>query len=627
MKFSMRAVGLPVLALATAPLLSPVASAFDISVSGFIRQEMAYKINNHQNIQNPNGNPLNGTKLTNAAVADPNACGLLDALASGACSAGLIPATLDKEENNLESDWNVFATRAEIEFNMNFTNNLSGVVKVRGYYQPDVFEDYGNPNLFGVNNHGNEATYLSISDDDYMIDLPSFYLDYAKGPLWVRVGNQQIAWGESLFFRVADIANGLDLRRHLFLDFGAEEYADERLSAPGIRASYILTEGWELEVFAQMFQPSVLPNRGSPYNLTPYPMTVDFEPGFDKVEDSINGGVRLQGQIGNLGVQFFAVSRHNPDPIFKLVPGGATAPPPLGGPLGPSGELVGSQPFYVEPTGDYGLNSWADWFGTTARAGLNGAQVLNNLIDEYGYLEDAFTMFSAFGITDGPGDPHFSTKEQGDIIVDTLVTAFGGGLQAGAEAIYASENVFGLGANYIFYAEPDSFLDQLVVRFEASYTPNKKFTNPGVTSNFIEEDEWVASLVFEKYHRFSDSFPATFFIFEWMHKSESDMLGRHLSGLGGDRGRLPTGGEANGGWDGLVFAFQQPFPNLTWRADLSVLYDLNGGYMIQPAVRYKPSGDWTIEAFANFIDASDNASIFLPMEWSDDVTVRVSYQF
>ena len=84
--------------------------------------------------------------------------------------------------------------------------------------------------------------------------------ELCQGPLWVRIGQQQIAWGEALFFRVADVANGLDLRRHLFLDFGAEEYSDERLSAPGIRASYAITEGWELEVFAQMFQLSVLPN-------------------------------------------------------------------------------------------------------------------------------------------------------------------------------------------------------------------------------------------------------------------------------------------------------------------------------------------------------------------------------
>jgi hypothetical protein len=322
------------------------------------------------------------------------------------------------------------------------------------------------------------------------------------------------------------------------------------------------------------------------------------------------------------------VSRHNPDPIFKLVPGGLSLPgSPLNGPLGPSGALVGTQPFTQDLSNEFGLNSLVDWFGSTGRAGLDGLKVLNNLVDEWPFLNDAFTVFSAFGLTDAPGDPHVSSLEKGNVIVDTLITGFGAALQAPGEAVYASENIFGAGFNYIFYDEPGSLLDQLVVRFEASYTPDKKFTDTGVSLNFIEEDEWVTSLILEKYQRFSESFPATFFIFEWMHKSESDLLGRHLSGLGGDVDRLPGSGEDDRGWDGLVFAFQQPFPNLVWRADLSVLYDLNGGFFIQPAVRYKPSGSWTVEAFANLIDAKDTASVFAPTEWSDDLTVRLTYQF
>ncbi len=606
--------------------------AIEVDISGFIRQEMAYKINSDQNPNNPHGNPLSGKSQPNRALTDPGACGLIDMIGgAGACAyLSSVQPNLTKPKLDQETDWNVFATRAEVDFDISISNNLSAFVKIRGYYQPDVFEDYGDTDLFSVNNHGNEATFLSVSDDDYMVDLPSLYLDYAKGPLWVRVGQQQIAWGEALFFRVADVANGLDLRRHLFLDYAAEEYADERLSAPGIRASYNIGQDWELEVFAQMFQPSVLPNRGSPYNLLPYQARVDYESGYDKVDDNINAGVRLRGQIGDLGMQFFAVSRHNPDPIIKTIPGGLVMPGLLNGPIpvpDSSGELAGSQPFTQDLTGEFGFNSAADWFNGTALAGIDGLAVLNGLIADYGYIDDVFTLLSTAGLTNGMLDPNVSTIEQGQVIVDTLVTAFGAPLVASVEAEYASENIFGLGFNYIFYAEPNTFLDQLVVRFEGSYTPDKKFTNPGAGSNFISHDEWVTSLTLEKYQRFSDNFPATFFIFQWMHKSESDMLGRHLSGLGGDANHLSGNGEPGRGWDGLVFAFQQPFPNLTWRADLSVLYDLNGGFMIQPAVRYKPSGDWTIEAFANFIDAKDNGSIFAPMEWSDDITVRLTYQF
>ncbi|MBQ0721513.1 MAG: hypothetical protein KBT88_01200 [Gammaproteobacteria bacterium] len=619
----------PLLALAFVGLLSPTVFALDYAVSGFIRQEMAYKINSDQNQNSAHGNPLNGKSYTNLVTEDFIACAAVDLLAGVGCLNGTLPKTLGRKDLDQEVDWNVNATRAEIDFSVYLTNNLKGFAKLRGYYQPDVFNDYGDNNLFSVDNHGNEATYLSVSDDDYMLDLPSLFLDYSNGPLWIRLGQQQIAWGEALFFRVADMANGLDLRRHLFFDFGSEEYADERLSAPGIRASYNLANNWELEVFAQMFQPSVIPNRGSPYSLLPYQFHLDLEEGYDRVQDNFNGGVRLRGQVGELGMQFFAISRHNPDPIIRLVPGGQVLEEGnlLTGPFGFSGETVDSQPFTRDTTGDYGFSSWRDWFAGTGLAGIDGLGILNTLIDEYGYIDDVFTVLSFAGFTDGFGDPYVSSLEDGKLIVDILVTGFEFPLQAYGEAVYASENIFGFGLNYIFYAEPDTLLDQLVVRFEASYTPDKKFTSPAVSANFIESDEWVSSVTVEKYHRFSDDFPATFFIFEWMHKSESDMMGRHLSGLGGDKNHLPGGGEQDRGWDGFVFALQQPFPNLTWRMDMSLLYDLNGGFFFQPAVRYKPNGDWTIEAFANIIDASNNGSIFAPLEYSDDFTMRLTYLF
>ena len=39
-----------------------------------------------------------------------------------------------------------------------------------------------------------------------------------------------------------------------FFDFGVDEYADERLASPGIRASYQPDPYWEVEVFAQLYR-------------------------------------------------------------------------------------------------------------------------------------------------------------------------------------------------------------------------------------------------------------------------------------------------------------------------------------------------------------------------------------
>ena len=654
--------GVSMLALAGVPFVSPAVSAFDVSVSGFIRQEMAYKLNNNENPNTTGGNHFNGK-----SYATKGDLTVLNGIPNGTIISG-------RRDLSTDNDWNVFATKSEIDVNINISNNWTGFAKFRGYYQPDVFNNVDKSgfvdgdegtDLFGVPNHGNEATHLSVSGDDYMLDMPALYLDYAKGPLWVRMGQQQIAWGEALFFRVADMANGLDFRRHVIFDFGAEEYSDERMSSPGIRASYQVDQNWEVEVFAQMFQPTILPTNYSPYNLNQsgFNMNKGYEEGFDKVDDQINGGIRIQGQNlgedGSWGVQLFAVARHNPDPIFTLHPSGINnlAFPVLpdqttGDPLDFS-----SQPFIYEPGGRAGTASPAEWFYNSGVGGVDGLDVVNGLINDFEWIR-SFAELGLFMTPDANGD-YITTQAggghntlggaipEGINGIDFLelfwaAGALGGGttLEGALGALdanlggsglsglmrvsYASENIFGFGVNHIVYKE-GSILDQLVMRFEMSYTPNKKFTN-NLRYEFIEEDEVLASLVFEKYHRFSDSFPATFMIFEYMYRKESDLLGRHLSGLGGTVTKRPGGGEQDRGWHGTVLAFQQPFPGLKWRLDGSFLYDFEGGFLFQPAVRYKPSGAWTVEAFANIIDGNNSSSLGV-FDWSDDLTVRITYQF
>ena len=643
--------GVSLLALAGVPFLSPSVSAFDYSVSGFIRQEMAYKLSDHENQATTGGNAFNGQDyVTKGKLLPP----------------GLVINS--REDHSTDNDWNVFATKAEIDVSMNFTNNITGFVKFRGYYQPDVFNSVedstfvdgqgGQVNHFNVPNHGNEATFLSMSDNNYMLDIPALYFDYAKDKLWVRVGQQQIAWGEALFFRVADVANGLDYRRHVIFDFGAEEYSDERLASPGIRASYQINENWEAEVFAQMFQPTILPNNYSPYNLiqSGFNMNGGYKDGFDRVDDQINGGVRIQGENlgadGNWGVQFFAVARHNPDPIFSLEASGVNN---LAFPVLPdqaTGELLdfSSQPFIYEPGSLAGTASPDEWFYNSGIAGVDGLDVINGLINDYAWIKsfaelglgmsadangDYLTSVSGAGGPNGlngidflelfwsAGVPGAVTPEGG---ADAVNLALGGnGLSGKMRVRYASENVFGFGVNHIFYGEEGSFLNQLVMRFEASYIPNRGYTY-NLRRSYRDEDEVLASFVLEKYHRFSNSFPATFMIFEYMYRKESDLLGRHLSGLGGNATTRPGDAEEDRGWHGVVLAFQQPFPGLKWRLDGSVLYDMEGGFLIQPAVRYKPSGDWTVEAFANIIDGNNSSSLG-PFDWSDDLTMRVTYQF
>ena len=589
-----------ILLFVSVAMLSTSVHAADVTVSGFVRQEMAYKTSDDENIFNQGGNIFNGKAVTS------NFSGI----------------DITRPGENEDNDWGLMATRAELDFQIRLSDNWDGFVKLRAFYDHSVYDDHKGTNYFEVPLHGDCGTALEICGDDYMIDLPSAYLDYSNGPLWLRIGNQQIAWGEALFFRVADVANGLDLRRHSFIDWASEEYADERIASPAIRGSYRFSEEWELEFFAQQFTPTIYGNENTPYNVIFSAFVIQQEDGFDKVDDSWNSGLRLRGQLGDLGLQFFATSRRNPDGVFRWTESNINPFAGIPG-LDAVGALVAGTPFELSPLGVWTSEEWYSYAGA---ARLDGVTALDSAVNEFAAVQ----ALGAFPIT---GDPSgtcgfLGLDERGcagfelDFFFDSTGSGFGP-LRGHLTREYPYENVFGWGFNYVLFAEPDSFLDQLVTRFEMSYTPDKKFTAGSLSREYIEEDEIAASLVFEKWHRFSQEFPATYMVLEYMYKSESDMFGRHMSGM--DNDGIPKGDD---NFHAVAFAFQQPSPSLLWRFDFAMLYDLNGGLFVQPAVRYKPNGAFTIEAYANiFHSDGDNDDIIESIEWTDEFGLRIGYQF
>jgi len=180
--------------------------------------------------------------------------------------------------------------------------------------------------------------------------------------------------------------------------------------------------------------------------------------------------------------------------------------------------------------------------------------------------------------------------------------------------------------------EQGSLLDQLIANIEVQYADDRTFTNPTLSRDYIVDDEWTASLVLEKYHRFSQSFPATYLVLQGMHKSESDIFGRHLSGMGGSADSSALNTNSPGSANYVAFALQQPFPNLVWRFDASFLYDVEGGMQSQLGLRWKPSGDWTVEAFYTRIDGNvrgrnRNLNALSSVAWANELTLRIGYQF
>ena len=88
--------------------------------------------------------------------------------------------------------------------------------------------------------------------------------------------------------------------------------------------------------------------------------------------------------------------------------------------------------------------------------------------------------------------------------------------------------------------------------------------------------------------------------------------------------------EGQDGADYVAFAFQQPFPNLIWRADFAMLIDVEGSVLFQPGVRYRPSSKWQFDVYANIIQdftPNRNNDVLETLDWADEAFVRVSYFF
>jgi hypothetical protein len=662
-----------------AALVSPTQAA-DWEISGFLRQELAYKITDDQNPTNQGTSFRNADKpiafggIDFGPAAMPYVSRVGDA-AYGNCTSATGCLRHPKEAVR-EIDTNWFATRLDLNIDGKINDKLKATIKLRGVFDEtkDLESDShgfnirtGNPLIPNPNYNSRDGDLLSGSSfkqkfggtaggplayatDRMSLDLPAFYLDYNDGPLWVRAGNQQIAWGEALFFRVADQVNGLDLRGHLF-GVAAEEYSDTRRSSLGVRMNYRVNEKMDIDTYVQKFSPTLVPQGETPYGLIPDAFTIDEKPGYDSAKNKLNAGFRVKGEAGGFGYQAFAMSRVDPNGVYKW----SIAKDGIGADNG-------AYPGSAATNTNTGVWSFNDWTRGAIHARLNPIQGVGTF---------ASAVFPSGGLTGGEWQqalgintvaslcgattPNQSavnanvwsvdTKNSAKCVVDTFAGL--GPVRGWLDRQYMRENIFGGGINRVFEGEPDSFMDQLIGRFEFSYTPNKKFTN-STLGDYIEANEYQFAFIAEKYHKFVSSFPATYFVLQWLHKSESDLFGRHLSGydqsyaynyLQGKndgsavdskgRSRMAPAGKS-GGSNAVALALQQPSPTLEYRFDFAILTDGEGGWYSQPGMKWKPKKNIQVDAYLNLVysqNKGQSKDFADGLQHNNEIFARVAYQF
>ena len=547
--------------------------------------------------------------------------------------------------------------RAELETGIKFTQNLGLIARIRGIYDPALFyKEFdahstdniittggggivggdpqlyaGKPDYFNYVVEGGKKmpNPLEWTGRNYQIYFPALIFDYNRGPVNVRLGNQQIAWGQALFYRVFDVVDGLDLRRHLVLDYAQEEFADERVPALGLRTSWQVNEELLFDSFVQKFQPTIYPNPNTPYNVIPSQFTVHdlyVQDGYDK---KLNFGLRMKGNYGQWGFQAAGVRRYNPDGVFRWTRSGVDRNLPCANTTDNtlacrveatlnaygqrSGALFADTAFEASPGGVYSAN---EWFTYAGQARLNAITGLNASITEFPATTQLFAS---------PVD----TVPEAYNELNTFFIASGGALRGHIAREYFKEDVISLGASYVVEGEPGGIFDQLIINLEHAYTHNRTFTNTSLSRDYIRTNTNVTALVMEKYYRFTQAFPATYFVYQFMYRDKDDLFGRHLSGYGGTETKAADG-VSNAMYH--VIAMQQPFPQDIYRAALAVLIDPRGSLLVQPGIRWKYNSALTFEAFYSHIDgtlggANPNNTLLSTVDYADEATIRLTYQF
>ncbi len=641
---------------------------------GQIRLDMAYKTNDEQNPYNQGAFPFQDVEVSRQAYLPPD----LGGGRWGAVAFPSVPLIFDTNDTVKRSDrvdmedydFNQVNLRFQGEMDTRFNREWRLNVKMRAVFDPVVHEgfdaysvsadqqgitgggadryaDVEETNFYeSRDRHGDNLNPFEIAGRDYMVDFPTFIINYKSGKYDLRFGNQQIAWGQAVFFRTLDVANSLDMRRHLILDRAIEEYEDERVPKLALRGTVQATQNILFDGFVGKFQPDILPNPNTPYNVVPSqfykPIDNYYEGEFDK---KIDFGFRLKGDYGNFSWQAMAVSRYNPLGVFRWAESGINKGlTPHGGTVGAAvetaylskprcsasqnpydnfcrlynsvGEALSHTPFTVGPGGVY---SDKEWFSTAASVRLNGVDVINAAIRDFPALRDVFASPVA-------------NVEEASALLNTFFIGSGGSIRGNVQRDYYRENVFGLGASIVTETEDhESFWNQIILNLEVQYTPERRFTSPDLGKDGLTSDEYIVTLVAEKWHRWSETFPAAYLVGQFMHRSESDLVGLHLDGYGGNVGdsdpKLPDGlSSANY----LVFAGFQPWPNRKFIAEWAFLYDIEGGLLAQPLLKWNPGKGVSIDMFYNYVTGDlhgdGTSTLTRAIDHVEEVGLRFTYQ-
>lgn len=453
------------------------------------------------------------------------------------------------------NSWNLMAYRLDSMIGLRLSpaqSDALGLDSVEAFIHGRFWSDiapYADGALPAINAEGFRQRYAGdgwaaqIAEHEYELDAAEAYLDLHKGPIWVRLGKQQIVYGEELGIQTLDQVDSLDFRRHSLFNFSGLEFSDARIAEWTARATYDASNllaplHQDNAQFSSWISPDFEPDAflpgGSPYHTSPAYSIIENLNGVSRARHKLVYGAVLESKMFDVdwSLNFYSTPEHVG--WFKYV-----GPPIIGGAPNPA----------VFPVDNF-----------------RGSQLL------------------------GPGNGYHDaliTREMPRIFV------YGGMLSYTIQPIYQFPGAILLNGNQ--------------VRVSATYTPDKDFTGPNTLNPLspnvnrpLRVGEINMALDVERDVRWLEGLPSAYLFLEYNFRSRSDIFDDYLA-------QTAYGNHHNFNLAviGITQPLGSNRWQLIWVQ--SVEGNAGGSLFEQPAVVYKPSSHQEYRVFWNFATGTNKS--------------------
>lgn len=453
------------------------------------------------------------------------------------------------------NSWNLMAYRLDSMLNMRLNSAQAKALGlddaelfIHGRYWSDIapFVDGALP---AINAEGYRQRYAGngwaaqVVGHEYELDAAEAYLDLHKGPLWVRLGKQQIVYGEELGIQTLDQVDSLDFRRHGLFNYSALEFSDARIGEWTLRTTYDLgsllnplyQDNTQMTAWISPdFQPSVFLPPGSPYNSTPAYTVLEDQNGISRARHKLVYGAVLESKMFDVDWSFNFYSTPQHMGWFKFA-----GPPMLGGTPNPA----------VFPVDNF-----------------RGAQIL------------------------GAGNGYYDARVTREM---PRIFMYGGMLSYTIEPVHE------------FFGSQLINGDQ--VRVSGIYTPDKYFTGPNTlnpaspnVNKALRVGELSLAVDVERDLRWTERVPSAYVVLEYNYRSRSDLFDNYLA-----QPSFGNHHDFNLVVFGITQPLASNRWQLVWVQEVEG--NDGGSIFEQPAVVYKPSSAQEYRVFWNFATGTSHS--------------------